>query len=341
MSAKIPEHMQAVQLDAYGGPLTTQQCPVPKPGPGEVLVRMAAAPINPSDLSFLQGTYATQKPLPVIPGIEGSGTVVAVGPGLFPRWLLGRRVACTSSPRAGGTWAEYMLTSASLCIPLQSTVTLEQGAMLVVNPLTALAFLEIAQREKHAAIVNTAAAGALGRMILRLGQRNGIPIICVVRRPEQVEVVRALGADHVLDSGQPDFDARLQTLTHQLNATLSLDAVAGSLTGQLVEAAPFGGTVLVYGALSGELASFHPGKLLFEHKRVIGFYLPNWLAKKNLLQSLQISQRAQRLVGSQLQATVQQRLPLSSAQEAVSVYRSNMSAGKVLLIADPLMMRTV
>src|SRR5512136_484783 len=153
MSAAIPETMEAVHLEKVGGPVAVRQCPVPKPGPGQVLVRMAASPINPSDLASLLGTYKYQKPLPAIPGIEGSGIVVAAGSGILPRLRLGKRVACTSLPTRGGSWAEYMVTSAKLCVPLQRDVTLEQGAMMLVNPFAALALFEIAKRGKHAAIV--------------------------------------------------------------------------------------------------------------------------------------------------------------------------------------------
>ncbi len=100
MSATIPNNMQAVLLEQPGGAPTVGQLPTPRPGLGQVLVRMAATPINPSDLGFLQGSYGFQNPFPVVPGFEGSGTVVAAGPGLLPRLLLGRRVACSAA--AGG-----------------------------------------------------------------------------------------------------------------------------------------------------------------------------------------------------------------------------------------------
>jgi len=104
--------------------------------------------------------------------------VVAAGPGLLPRLWLGKRVACAVSS-FGGTWAEY-LTHATLCVPLRNNLSLEQGAMLLVNPMTALAFFDIVKRGKHAAITSTAAASALGRMIVRLSQRHRVPVIAVV-----------------------------------------------------------------------------------------------------------------------------------------------------------------
>lgn len=331
----IPSEMLAVTLGRYGAPVTTGRLPVPSPGAGQVLVRMAAAPINPSDLASLEGRYANRKELPTVPGIEGSGTVVAAGPGLLPRLLLGRRVACASSPDAGGTWAEYMVTSASLCVPLQRGVTLEQGATLLVNPLTALSLWDIALHEGHAAVVHTAAASNLGRMILRVGLEKGIPQVCVVRRPEHVSALRALGAEHVLVSADRDFVDRLRALSHELRATLLLDPVAGQGAARLLQAAPAGSTLIVYADLSDEPISVEPRQLFFEDKRVRGFYLQEWTSGMPLVQRLRLTSRAQRLLGSTLASRVRRRLPLSAAGEGVAMYQDDMGAGKVLLAADP------
>jgi NADPH:quinone reductase-like Zn-dependent oxidoreductase len=278
--------MQAVLLEASGGPLRVGPIPVPEPGPGLLLLRMAAAPINPSDLGFLQGSYGFRTPFPIVPGLEGSGTVIAAGSGLLPRFYLGRRVACGTAEASGGTWAEYMVTSATTCFPLAKKLSLEQGATLIVNPMTALAFFDIARRGRHRAIVSNAAAGALGRMILRLGQTYHIPVVHLVRRQEQVELLRSLGGEHVLNSQDPDFVDRLRTVSSQLQATLILDPVAGTQARQLLDAAPAGSTVLVYGRMSGE--GLEPGLQGPEDsdKRVDGFFLPDWLAKKNVLQLL-------------------------------------------------------
>ena len=123
----------------------------------------------------------------------------------MPRLLNGRRVACAPSLTGDGAWAEYRVTSAGSCIPLNRNVSMEQGAMLVVNPLTALGIFEIAARGKHRAIVSTAAASALGGMIVRRGKRLGIPILHVVRRQEQVELIREQGGDYILNSSDSGF----------------------------------------------------------------------------------------------------------------------------------------
>jgi NADPH2:quinone reductase len=334
MSQEIPKIMQAVQLDEGGGQLTVRQVPVPEPGPGQVLVRMAASPINPSDLGFLAGSHGVQRTYPVTPGIEGSGTVVAAGAGWLPGLLKGRRVACARSSISNGAWAEFMVTRASLCVPLQKSLTLEQGAMLFVNPMTAVAFFDLVKHGRHAAVVNSAAASQLGRMLQRLTSRRGVALINIVRRKEQVGILEALGARDVLVSSEPDFDQKLSARTHQLNATLLLDAIAGDFTQRLIDAAPPNSLILLYSNLSREPAKITPHSLWTEGKRVEGFYLATWAARQNFLKILHTAHRVQKLAASDLRSEIRQRLPLSAAQKALELYQKDMTAGKLLLLME-------
>jgi NADPH:quinone reductase-like Zn-dependent oxidoreductase len=336
MNRSIPSTMHAVQLDEPNGSLTLREIPVPRPQAGQVLVRMAASPINPSDLGSLSGlSYRGKRQFPFTPGLEGSGTVIETGEGIMPRLLSGRRVACSALLTGNGTWAEYMVTSAQSCIPLNRDVSFEQGSMLLVNPLTALAFFEIAQHGRHPAIVSTAAASALGGMILRLGKRRNIPVIHVVRRQAQVDWVRRLGGEYVLNSSDSDFIDQLRTLAHSLQATLLLDAISGSMTQQLAEAAPFGSSILLYSRLSDDECIIDARTALVKNLHFHGWFLPNWLGEKNLLHVLQLSQQAQSLVGTDLQSPIHKRFPLAAAQRGLNTYVDQMGAGKILLVADP------
>lgn len=336
MNHTIPSTMHAVQLDQPNGILTLREIPVPRPQAGQVLIRMAAAPINPSDLGALSGmSYSGKRQFPFTPGLEGSGTVVEAGDGIMPRLLNGRRVACSALLTGNGTWAEYMVTSAQLCIPLNKNVSLEQGSMLVVNPLSALAILDIAQRGKHRAIVSTAAASALGGMILRLGKKLNIPIIHVVRRQTQVDSVRKLGGEYILNSSDTDFVEQLQKMAHKLKATLLLDAISGSMTQQLADAAPAGSTILLYSRLSDEECIIDARTALVKGLHFDGWFLSNWVGKKNLIQILQLSQQAQSLVASDLQSPIYKHFALGEAQKALETYINHMSAGKILLVANP------
>jgi NADPH:quinone reductase-like Zn-dependent oxidoreductase len=339
MSTTIPTTMRAVELRAYDGKLESLalvEKPVPAPGPGQVLVRVAAAPINPSDLMFVRGLYGFKKELPVVPGFEGSGTVVAGGGGLLARLLEGRRVACAAaSPDIrDGTWAEYVVTPARLSVPLRRDVDLEQAAMMLVNPLSAWALLDIARRAGHRAVVQTAAASALGRMVIRLGHRFAVTVLNIVRRPEQVEQLRALGAaaDRVLNSTDSDFDRRLKESCGRFGTTLGFDAVGGELTACLLKAMPPHSRILVYGALSQEACRVDPSSLIFEGKRVEGFWLSQWLRDRSLIGQLRLARQVQRLLPTEFKSDVQARFPLSAVAEALNRYTTNMSAGKVLLM---------
>lgn len=329
----IPEQMTAVVLDSYSGPeaLRVEQRPVPEPGKNEVLVKVAASPINPSDLAFLEGHYGFKKPTPVVPGLEGSGSVVAVGGGLMGRYLHGKRVACVSQRDGGGVWAEYMVTTANYALPLDKSVSLEQGAMSVVNPLTAIALLDIAKEGGHKTIVLTAAASALGQMVNRLGRDEGIRIINVVRRDAQVELLKEQGATLVLNSNEADFGRRLRDLCHQHECRLAYDAVAGTLTLQLLAAMPRHSRVTVFGALSYEAVQANPGQLIFQDKVVDGFWLTTWVARKNFVKLLLMWRRAQKLLTVELRSKIRSRYPLREVQKAIQEYDEKMTGGKVLL----------
>ena len=190
----IPEKMQAVHLEKQGEPLVVRTVPVTCPKQGEVLVKMAAAPVNPSDLAQIKSISTEQDLISFIPGIEGSGSVVAAGKGLLPRLWLGKRVACSATGPKSGTWAEYMVTSASYCFPIPKTISDEQGSMLLVNPMTAVAFFDMIIHDRHKAIVNSAAAGALGSMVRFLAKKYNISAINVVRNKQQAEMLRIEGA---------------------------------------------------------------------------------------------------------------------------------------------------
>jgi NADPH:quinone reductase len=331
---QIPEQMTAVVLHSYDGSeaLRVEQRPVPKPGPNEVLIKVAATPINPSDLAFMEGRYGLPKATPVVPGFEGAGTVVAVGSGLMGRYLAGKRVACVSQSAGDGVWAEYVVTASSYVLPLAGAITLEQGAMSVVNPFTAVALLEIAKEGGHKTVINTAAAGALGQMIDRLGRQEGFEVINVVRRQAQVEQLQQKGAAVVLNSSSDGFAQELHDVCHQRRARLAFDAVAGDMTMQLLEAMPNRSRVTVYGALSGEPAQVLPGHLVFQEKVVDGFWLSSWLRQKSFRQSLLLWRRVQKLLATTLQSEIRARYPLAEVQQAVQDYEKQMTGGKVLIV---------
>ncbi|MCB1322918.1 MAG: zinc-binding dehydrogenase, partial [Leptospiraceae bacterium] len=285
--ASLPETTRAVELRAYDEqniavfPITRT---LPALRNGQVMVRMHAASINPSDISFMRGQYGIKKKLPAVPGFEGCGTVIASGGGMLGAYLKGKRVSCAAAMDQDGTYAEYMVTQASTCLPLKSFIPDELGATMIVNPFTAWALVAgIARKEGYHAIVQNAAAGALGRMIYRLAAKLGMEVINIVRRPEQVEELRREGARHILLSDDDGFDRELAALCKKLNARIAFDAVAGEATESLCTAMPPGSRVIVYGGLSGAKCAIQPGLMIFGGQRIEGFWLSRWLAEQGAL----------------------------------------------------------
>ncbi|MBV8788664.1 MAG: zinc-binding dehydrogenase [Mycobacterium sp.] len=231
--------------------LSLHEVPVPVPGANEVLVRVEASPINPSDLGLLTAsadmTTATvagtrerpvvtasvgeaglkalsarlDTPLPV--GNEGAGTVVAAGPSDAAQALIGKTVAIVG----GAMYSQYRAVDASACLVLPKGATARDGASSFVNPMTALGMIETLRREGHSGLVHTAAASNLGQMLVKLCQKDDIPLVNIVRKSEQEELLRSLGATHVLNSASPSFATDLVEALKATSATLAFDATGG------------------------------------------------------------------------------------------------------------------
>jgi NADPH:quinone reductase-like Zn-dependent oxidoreductase len=325
--------MQAVFLEKQEGRLVVKEVKIPEPGPGEVLIKMSAAPVNPSDLAQIRNAYKDYDLATFIPGLEGSGTVVAAGKGILPRLWMRKRVACSNEYHTSGTWAQYMVTKAVKCFPLGSKVSDEQGSMSLVNPLTTLAFFEIAKRDKHKAIINNAAASALGRMVELLGKKQSIPVINIVRNQSQFEMLRQLGSKYVLDSSDPSFITDLGNIAQDLSATLLFDSVCSRQLEEMCDVLPSGSMVIIYGNLSDEeQIMFKPRTLIANNLKITGFYLGARAKENGMFKNMMNIRQVSALMSSDMKISIQGRFPLSDVQLAVDTYLANMSAGKVLLI---------
>ena len=229
------------------------------PGPGEVIVRIEAAPLNPSDLGLLTGPadLATleqggtadrpvltaeipEQRLPMVRarldesmpvGNEGAGTVIAAGDGAEE--LIGKTVAVIG----GGMYTQYRKARLSDLLPFPDGVTARQGASAFVNPLTALAMVETMRAEGHKALVHTAAASNLGQMLNRICIADGVSLVNIVRSTEQAKILRDIGARYVVDSTSDNFRNELVDALAETGATLAFDAIGGGkLAGQILAA---------------------------------------------------------------------------------------------------------
>jgi NADPH:quinone reductase-like Zn-dependent oxidoreductase len=229
-----------------------------------------------------------------------------------------------------------MLTDANLCIPISKKVPLKQASMMFVNPMTALAFFDIYRKlpnssKRQRAMINTAAASALGRMVIKLGRMYGIPVISIVRREEQVNMLKTEGAEHILNSSEPDFEDKLKEISHQLKATVVFDAIGGQMTRQLLNAVPDGSKIFVYGRLSTDECPILPGELVFNGKQIRGFWLIDYLKDKSFIQNVKTTKKIQSLLGKELSSKINAEFPIEKMEEALETYQNNMSKGKVLI----------
>ena len=241
--------------------LSLARTATPEPAADEVVLRVEATPINPSDIGLLLGTAdlatlavsgrgdgivararvpaAAMKAMAgrlgqsMPAGNEGAGTVVQSGSGAAARALLGRTVAVLG----GAMYSQYRTVKADQCLPLPAGTSAAEGASCFVNPLTALGMTETMRREGHTALVHTAAASNLGQMLNRVCLADGIDLVGIVRKPEQEALLRGQGAKHVVSTASPAFMAELTDALVATGATLAFDALGGGkLAGQILGA---------------------------------------------------------------------------------------------------------
>jgi len=234
---------------------------ISEPGPNDVVIRVEGTPINPSDLGLLVGgadmstaVASGTKDRPVITakvpasamramaarvdqsmpvGNEGAGMVVKAGSSPAAQALLGKMVAGLG----GEMYAQYRMLNLAQCLPLPDGTSAKDGASCFVNPLTALSFVETMRMQGRTGIVHTAAASNLGQMLVKICQKDQVPLVNIVRKKEQADLLKGLGAKYVVDSSSPNFMEELITALAETKTTLGFDAIGGGpLAGQLLVA---------------------------------------------------------------------------------------------------------
>ena len=328
--------MRVASISEFGRPaevLSVQDVEKPTPGPGDVLVRMIASPINPSDLMTIEGTYGKQPGFPFTPGYEGVGVVESSGGGLLAKMMVGKRVAVGC--RDGGGWGEYIALPFKQVVPVDSKVPDDQAATFFVNPITAFVLTRrLMQIPAASWLLQTAAGSALGKMVIRLGNKFGFKTCNIVRRPEQIDELKAIGADQVVvfdaDNHEPTALAEMvKEVCGNDGVPYAIDPVGGKLGSAIVDCLGLGGQMVVFGTLSDEPLEFSSRKLMTVRASLHGFWLPRYMERLGLLAKIKLIKAVGKLVADGTLATkIGQQFELADVADAVSAGSQD---GKTLL----------
>eukprot|EP00039_Didymoeca_costata_P028757 m.22103 g.22103 ORF g.22103 m.22103 type:complete len:382 (-) comp7339_c0_seq1:623-1768(-) len=338
------------------GILEMQEVDIPTPKYGQLLIKVAYAPVNPSDVYYALGEYnlpGATKDYPISVGLEGSGVVVGSGGGPLSHlyaaletrvgfatfgYVYSRNKLAIVASHVCRSWSEYVVINSLDVIPLPSDVTLLQGSSPCVNPLTTVSLLEVAKSGGHTALVNTAASSSLGLMLLRASKAYNITVICVVRGEKNankiLEVQPDIDRKLIIRSDLPDFATTLESVVAEVKATIAYDCVNGELASTIYDAMPDVSEVYNYGSLSGQetpgqlLAKSDDAKKPFKH-----FHLKAYLDDGGILTKLKIVSIARPMLASELATDVAQEIPFNSEEALgyIHEYYKHQTSGKVVL----------
>ena len=330
----FPSLMSQLVLNSTGSPaevLELQPQSRPVPGPGEVLLRMQAAAINPADLNFIEGTYGTKPNLPCVPGMEGVGLIEELGAGVTDL-TVGLAVLPLPAP---GNWATWRVLPADRAHVLPEGLDFQQAALLRVNPATAWGLLHAAGTlEAGAWVVQNAASSAAGHCVIQLAGSLGLRTLNFVRRPESVAVCEALGGDLVF----VDDAAGLAAAKAALAACgapaplLALNAVGGDSALRLMDLLGPEGTHVTYGAMARQPLKVPNGMLIFKGLTLRGFWLTFWTTSMGAERMAEIYQKlAQRVLSGQLRQQIAAAYPVEQYRAALAHAAQGARNGKIIL----------
>lgn len=271
----------ALELMKFGDNLVMKKRSFRDLNKNEILVKVHRSPISPADIMFMKGQYGDKIPeiFPVIPGLEGSGEVIAVGSDLKST-LIGKRVSILGNPNTNlaydGLWAEFHYTTLDHVIIYDQVLPYDKICCLI-NPITALGLIDTFRKSKNDSVLITGAAGSVGKTFIKLCQRESINFICLVKNEDQQSKLKAIGAQNILRLNDSDCFMELKKLCVQLKTQICYDCLGGEYSSKLLHCMPSNSTLYHFGNLEEkELSKILSSDLIFHGKSIKGWWVNRW-----------------------------------------------------------------
>lgn len=334
---------KVLEIQKYGGEIEVKQRHLKENlADNECLIRIHVTTIHPADMFFLVGAYGHIQPkkFPIVPGLEGSGEIVKVGSKVDSS-NIGKRVCLVANSLTEGEfqglWGEYTYAPFESLMIFDDKIAYEKIAFSIVNPLTVCGFIDTIRKSGVKAVIQTAANGTVGRMLIRMSAKEkDIKTINLVRKANQIQPLKDIGADYVINTSEKDWQKTLKKLAAELDAKFCFECIGGELASQILTAMPYGSTLFNYGNLLFKpLEGFNSADLIFYDKRVDGWWLATWLMRLSPEDKLKWFGYVVKEIftGSDLFKTeTSKSFTLDKFNEAMEFYKNNMSEGKVLLL---------
>jgi NADPH:quinone reductase-like Zn-dependent oxidoreductase len=321
--------MRKIIFEQYGKPadiLKVHQVEMPSITADEVLIKVTASPINPSDIMFVQNLYGIRPQLPSPAGFEGVGTIVEAGTNT--KLPTGIRVSFTGI----GAWSEYVVADKKAIIPIPDTMTDDIAAQLFVNPFTAVAMVEESGVQPGEWLLITACGSALGKMTIQLCKMRGIKTIGTVRRNDINNELSALGIDAIVNIAEENLPKRVKEITGGVGARAAIEAVGGETASEALKCLSRGGLMLIYGLLSLQNPVIDSGLMIFKELNIKGFWLTDWMRRVDAVTRVRTTQEVITLLASgQIQLPIEASYSLEQIAQAATHADSPGRWGKVLV----------
>lgn len=318
--------MRSARVHELGAPLTVEDIPRPEPGPGEVLVRVAACGVNFADTLMVQGKYQEKPALPFAPGMEIAGEIVAHGAGVSAP-AIGHAVAGMAGQ---GGFSEYAVLPASACLPVPASMPMPDAAAFLIAYGTSHVALDYrASLQPGERLLVLGAAGGVGLTAVEIGKLMGAEVIACARGGEKLAIAKSKGADHLIDSETDDIRERVKALG---GADVVYDPVGGAQFSAALRACNPEARLLPLGFASGEIPQIPANLLLVKNLTVIGLYWGAYMRFKPKVLTDSFAQLFAWYGEGRLKPHVSHRVPLSDAQKALELLVTRKATGKVVVV---------